>query len=49
VANVRVLRSIPLLDGAATDAVRQWLYEPMLVNGRPRGVVFTVTLRFELN
>ena len=49
VANVRVLRSVPLLDGAAVDAVRQWVYEPMLVNGRPRGVVFTVTLRFELN
>ena len=49
VANVRVLRSVPLLDGAAVDAVCQWVYEPMLVNGRPRGVVFTVTLRFELN
>ncbi len=49
VANVKVLRSVPLLDEAALDAVRQWLYEPMVVNGRPRGVVFTVTLRFELN
>jgi protein TonB len=49
VANVKVLRSVPLLDGAAVDAVRQWVYEPMLVNGRPRGVVFTVTLRFELD
>jgi periplasmic protein TonB len=49
VASVKVLRSVPLLDGAAVDAVRQWLYEPMVVNGRPRGVVFTVTLRFELD
>jgi protein TonB len=48
VVGVRVLRSVPLLDEAAVDAVRQWLYEPMVVNGRPRGVVFTVTLRFEL-
>lgn len=48
VVEVRVLRSVPLLDQAAVDAVRQWLYEPMVVNGRPRGVVFTVTLRFEL-
>ncbi|MGA2533367.1 MAG: energy transducer TonB [Candidatus Aminicenantales bacterium] len=48
VAGVKVLRSVPLLDEAAVDAVRQWLYEPMVVNGRPRGVVFTVTLRFEL-
>jgi protein TonB len=45
---VKVLRSVPLLDEAAVDAVRQWVYEPMIVNGRPRGVVFTVTLRFEL-
>ncbi len=48
VAGVKILRSVPLLDEAAVDAVRQWLYEPMVVNGRPRGVVFTVTLRFEL-
>jgi len=48
VVGVKVLRSVPLLDEAAVDAVRQWLYEPMVVNGRPRGVVFTVTLRFEL-
>lgn len=48
VVNVKVLRSVPLLDEAAVEAVRQWVYEPMVVNGRPRGVVFTVTLRFEL-
>jgi protein TonB len=48
VVGVKILRSVPLLDEAAVDAVRQWLYEPMVVNGRPRGVVFTVTLRFEL-
>jgi len=48
VAAVKVLRSIPLLDEAAVEAVRQWLYEPMVINGRPRAVVFTVTLRFEL-
>jgi len=48
VIDVRVLRSIPLLDDAALDAVRQWVYEPLLVNGRPRPVTFTVTVRFEL-
>ncbi|MGB8960095.1 MAG: energy transducer TonB [Candidatus Aminicenantales bacterium] len=48
VAAVRVLRSLPLLDGAAVDAVRQWVYEPLLVNGRPRPVTFTVTVRFVL-
>jgi protein TonB len=49
VIKARVLRSIPLLDAAALDAVRLWVYEPMIFNGRPRGVVFTVTVRFTLN
>ena len=48
VTAVRVLRSLPLLDGAAIDAVRQWVYEPLLVNGRPRPVTFTVTVTFVL-
>jgi len=48
VAGLRLLRSIPLLDEAAMDAVRQWVYEPMILNGRPRGVVFIVTVRFTL-
>jgi periplasmic protein TonB len=48
VASLKVLRSIPLLDQAAIDAVRQWVYEPMIINGRPRAVIFTVTVTFEL-
>jgi protein TonB len=48
VIGVKVLRSIPLLDQAAVDAVRQWVYEPMVINGRPRPVVFTVTVTFQL-
>jgi protein TonB len=48
VTAVRVLRSIPLLDEAAVAAVRQWVYEPLVVNGRPRAVTFTVTVRFVL-
>jgi protein TonB len=48
VTGVRVLRSLPLLDSAAVDAVRQWVYEPMVINGRPRPVTFTVTVRFVL-
>jgi TonB family protein len=47
VQNVRVLRSIPMLDKAAIDAVKQWIYEPMIIEGRPRGIVFTVTVRFQ--
>ena len=44
-----VLRSIPALDRAAMDAVRQWVYEPLLIEGKPRKVIFTVTVRFALN
>ena len=46
VTDVRVLRSIPLLDQAAMDAVRQWKYEPTLLNGVPVPIVMTVTVRF---
>jgi protein TonB len=48
VADVRVLRSIPLLDTAAMDAVRQWAYEPTFVNGVAVPVIMTVTVRFAL-
>ncbi|MGB4298199.1 MAG: energy transducer TonB [Candidatus Saccharicenans sp.] len=48
VESVRVLRSVPLLDQAAIEAVRQWVYEPMVINGRPRSVTFTVTITFKL-
>lgn len=48
VVRVQVLRSIPLLDQAAIDAVRQWKYEPAVINGQPRGVIFTVTVSFKL-
>ena len=48
VIDVKVLRSIPLLDEAAVAAVRQWVYEPLVINGRPRPVAFTVTVNFVL-
>jgi protein TonB len=39
-----VLRSIPMLDQAALDAVRRWRYRPTLVNGQPVPVIMTVTV-----
>ncbi len=48
VVEARVLESIPLLDRAALDAVRQWVYEPMVINGQPRRVSFAVTVKFVL-
>jgi TonB family protein len=47
VKNPRILRSIPLLDEAALDAVRQWRYEPTLLNGQPVAVIMTVTVPFQ--
>jgi TonB family protein len=48
VTNARALRSIPLLDQAALDAVLQWEYEPTLLNGRPVPVLIAVTVNFTL-
>jgi protein TonB len=48
VRDVRVLRSLPLLDLAAIDAVRQWRFTPTLLNGQPVPVVMTVTVAFKL-
>ena len=49
VKSVSVLRSIPLLDAAALDAVRQWRFTPARLNGEAVPVVMTVTVRFTLD
>ena len=46
IKDAKILRSIPLLDQAALDAVRQWRYEPTLLNGAPVPVIMTVTVNF---
>jgi TonB family protein len=48
VSNVDVTRSIPLLDQAAVDAVRQWKFTPTLLNGEPVPVIVTITVNFSL-
>ena len=48
VKDAKVLRSIPLLDQAALDAVRQWVFTPTLLNGVPVPVIMTVTVQFTL-
>jgi protein TonB len=49
VESATVLRSIPLLDQAALDAVRQWKFTPTLLNGVAVPVIMTVTVNFELS
>jgi TonB family protein len=46
VIDAKVVRSIPMLDQAALDAVRQWEYTPALLNGKPVPVVINVTINF---
>jgi TonB family protein len=46
VMDAKVVRSIPLLDQAALDAVRQWEYVPTFLNGKPVPVLVTVTINF---
>ena len=46
VQDAKVLRSIPLLDAAALEAVKQWEFTPTLLNGEPVPVIMTVTVNF---
>jgi protein TonB len=48
VTQVRVLRSVLLLDQAAVKAVKQWRYQPLVLNGTPVPFILTVTLTFSL-
>lgn len=48
VTNATVLRGVPILDQAALDAVRQWVYTPTLLDGVPTPVIMTVTVTFRL-
>lgn len=49
VVEVKLLRSVPLLDAAAVEAVRQWRYTPTLLDGVPVPVIMTVTVNFRLS
>ena len=46
--DVKVERGLPLLDEAATEAVRQWVYTPTLINGEPTSVIMSVKVTFRL-
>ena len=48
VGDAKVLRSIPGLDEAALEAVRQWEFTPTELNGVLVPVIMTVTVNFSL-
>jgi periplasmic protein TonB len=49
VRSARIISSAsPLLNESALTAIKQWLYEPYILNGIPKPVVFTATITFSL-
>jgi TonB family protein len=48
VENLNVINGHPLLIQPAVEAVKQWVYTPVLLNGEPVGVVTTLSVNFAL-
>ena len=48
VKTVKVLSGHPLFDDPALEAVRQWRYQPLLLNGEPTGFILSVVINFNL-
>jgi TonB family protein len=48
VTDAKIVQSIPLLDEAALQAVRNWHFAPSMVNGQPVPVRMNVTVNFSL-
>jgi protein TonB len=48
VHDLRVLKSVPALDQAALEAVRQWVYVPAQVNGTPVAAILTIIVTFAI-
>ena len=49
ILQLEVISGHPTLSQAALDAVRQWKYEPTLLNGQPVEVDTTIDVFFQLN
>lgn len=48
VARARVIQSVPLLDSAALETVRQWAFEPAIKGGRPVATVALAPVSFRI-
>ncbi len=49
VKDTKVVKSIPMLDGSAVAAVKQWVFKPALSNNKPVAVWVAVPVRFTLH
>jgi periplasmic protein TonB len=49
VESIRVLRFPGVFEQAAVEAVRQWRYSPVILNGRPEKFILSVTVSFRLD
>jgi protein TonB len=48
VMSVRIVQAAPVFEEAAVEAVKQWRYVPLLLNGAPTPFILTVTVNFNL-
>ena len=48
IENLKVLTGHPLLVSAAVEAVRQWRYQPYVLNNEPVEVETQITVNFSL-
>ena len=49
IENLTVISGHPLLVPAALEAVKQWVYQPTLLNGEPVGVETEIDVNFTLS
>ena len=49
IQNLEVISGHPLLVPAALEAVKQWVYQPTLLNGEPVEVVTQIDVNFTLS
>jgi periplasmic protein TonB len=49
IQNLQMVSGHPLLVQSATDAVKQWVYQPTLLNGEPVEVVTQIDVNFTLS
>jgi periplasmic protein TonB len=49
IQNLQLVTGHPLLVPAATEAVKQWLYKPTLLNGEPVEVITQIDVNFTLS